>query len=248
MVKSAAEIKRLVRERSPLDPAETERLLRGSFAPTRTVRFLCREYAAHQLAVLDVGCGYGQHLVHFGPDSLGIDAVQSNVAFARAIGLHAAVVNVEDELPPFDRRFDAVFCSNIIEHLVAPHLLLLRLHEVLVPDGLVFVMVPTVPPNRALEWIIRRAIGHNGFRASEHIYAFTPRTAEFMVERAGYTVLESAFVAVRGQRFGRLLEPVLKEVGISALVVGRRDPTFQYPEKRVQEFTPAYMASLDTRA
>jgi 2-polyprenyl-3-methyl-5-hydroxy-6-metoxy-1,4-benzoquinol methylase len=216
--------------------------------PTRAVRFLCSEYGADKLAVLDVGCGRGEHLAYFGPGSLGLDAVVANVEAARARGLEAQLANVEDDLPELDRRFDAAYCSNIIEHLVAPHLLLLRLHQALKPDGLIFIMVPTIPPARPLDWLIKRVIGHNGYLAAEHVYAFTPRTAEFMVERAGYRVLETAFVAARGGRLLRLFEPLFKEIGISALVVARRDPTFAYPEKRVKQFTPGYMERLDQRS
>jgi SAM-dependent methyltransferase len=215
--------------------------------PTRAVQFLCDAYAANSLAVLDVGCGTGEHLAYFGPGSLGLDAVESNVAAVKARGLNATLANVEDALPRLDRAYDAAYCSNIIEHLVAPHLLLLRLHEALVPNGLLFIMVPTIPPARPLDWLIRKAIGHNGYRAAEHIYGFTPRTAEFMVERAGYTVLETVFVAARKHSWLKIVEPLLREVGISALVVARRDPHFIYPEKRVRQFTPLYMETLDTR-
>ena len=45
--------------------------------PTRAVRFLCSEYDAGKLAVLDVGCGRGDHLAYFGPGSLGLDAVEA---------------------------------------------------------------------------------------------------------------------------------------------------------------------------
>ena len=85
-MRSYADIAALVRARSPLPPDETERLIRTSFVPPRAVRFVCRHYGADRLAVLDVGCSLGQHLVHFGPGSAGVDAISSNVEFARALG------------------------------------------------------------------------------------------------------------------------------------------------------------------
>ena len=246
-MKSQAEIAALLRARSPLPPEETERLLRTSFVPPRTVRFLCRHYGADRLAVLDIGCGYGQHLVHFGPGSVGLDAVERNVDFARAIGLEAVPANVEDGFPEFERPFDAAFASNLLEHLVAPHLFLLRLHRLLKPDGLIFIHVPTIPPVPLLDRLVKRTIGHNGYLASEHIYAFTPRVGAFILQRAGFEVLDLAFPAVRDHPVLKWGEPLFREVGISVMLVARRDPSFVYPEKRVQTFTPAFMAELDRR-
>lgn len=246
-MRSHAEVAALVRARSPLPPEETERLVRTTFAPSRVVRFLCRHYAADRLAVLDIGCGYGQHLVHFGPGSVGLDAIERNVAFVRALGYEAVQANVEDGFPDFDRPFDAVFAANLLEHLVAPHLFLLRLHHLLKPDGLAFIHVPTIPPLPILDRLIKRVIGHNGYLASEHIYAFTPRVGQFIMERAGFKVLDVAFVAVRDHRLLKWCEPLFREIGISVTLVGRRDPNFVYPEKRVQTFTPRFMAGLDSR-
>jgi SAM-dependent methyltransferase len=239
-VRSQAEIAALVRARSPLPSGETERLLREFFVPSRAVRFACEVGGADRVSVLDVGCGYGQHLVQFGLGSAGIDAVERNVAFCNALGLDARAANVEDGLPDFGRRFDAVFCSNLLEHLVAPHLFLVRLHERLTERGRVFIHVPTMPPHPALDWAIRRTVGHNGYRASEHINAFTPRTLAFALERAGFTVRDLVFVAARGRRFLGLAEPLFRELGISVLAVALRDPDFKYPQKRVSAFAPRF--------
>src|SRR5215213_4704659 len=107
-MRSQADLAALVRARSPLAPEETERLLRSSFAPSRAVRFVCQHYGADRLAVLDIGCGLGQHLVHFGPGSVGLDAIERNVEFVRALGYEAVLANVEDGLPDFERSFAAV--------------------------------------------------------------------------------------------------------------------------------------------
>jgi SAM-dependent methyltransferase len=246
-MRSQAEVAALVRENSPLPPTETERVIQTSFAPPRAVRFVCKHYAADRLSVLDVGCGLGQHLVHFGPGSVGLDAVEGNVDFVRALGYQAVLANVEDGLPEFQQPFEAVFAANLLEHLVAPHLFLLRLHSLLTPDGLIFIHVPTIPPLPLVDRLVKRAIGHNGYLASEHVYAYTPRVAAFMLERAGFRVLDSAFVAVRDHPLLKWAEPLFREIGISVTLIGRRDPTFSYPEKRGQVFTPTFMAALDNR-
>ena len=246
-MKSYAEVASLVRARSPLPAEETERLVRSNFPPSRTVRFVCERYAADRLAVLDIGCGQGQHLVHFGPGSVGLDAIEQNVEFVRALGSPAVLANVEDGLPPFERPFDAVFAANLLEHLVAPHLFLLRLHALLKPDGLAFFLVPTIPPLPIVDRLVKRAIGHNGYQAAEHIYAFTPRVGAFIMERAGFTVIDRAFVAARDHPVLKWGEPLFREAGISVTLVGRRDPSFVYPEKRVQAFTPGFMSGDDAR-
>jgi SAM-dependent methyltransferase len=240
-MKTYAEIAALVRSRSPFPLDETERLIRTAFPTPRTVRFLCRHYQADRLAVLDVGCGFGQHLVHFGPGSVGLDAVERNVGFVRALGYEAVLANIEDGLPELERRFQAVFAANLLEHLVAPHLFLLRLHRILEPNGLVFIHVPTIPPLPLLDRLIKKAIGHNGYKAAEHIYAFTPRIGAFILERAGFSLLDSAFVAVRDHPVLRWGEPLFRELGISVMLVARRDPDFTYPEKRVEAFTPSFV-------
>lgn len=162
------------------------------------------------------------------------------MALCRALGLDAHLANVEDGLPDLGRKFDAVFCSNLLEHLVAPHLFLLRLHQQLVPGGLVFMHVPTMPPVGLLDRLIRKAIGHNGYKASEHINAFTPRTLEFTLERAGFDVQDLVFVGARERVALRLVEPVLREVGISVMAVARARASFSYPDKRVAAFAPTF--------
>lgn len=246
-MKSHAQVAELVRARSPLSADETERLIRGSFAPPRVVCFLCKHYGADRLAVLDIGCGRGEHLVHFGPGSVGLDVIERNVEFVRALGYEAVLANVEDGFPAFERPFDAVFAANLLEHLVAPHLFLLRLHQLLKPDGLAFIHVPTIPPLRAFDGVVRRLLGFNGFQASEHIYAFTPRVGAFLMERAGFQVIDLAFPAARDHPLLKWGEPLFREAGITVTLVARRDPDFVYPEKRVRAFTPDFMADLDAR-
>ena len=247
-MRPSQDVARLVRARSPLPPDETDRLVRDVFVPSRAVRFVCEAHGADRRAILDIGCGYGQHLVHFGAGSVGIDAIERNVAFCRALGFEAVLANVEDGLPDVGRRFEGIFCSNLLEHLVAPHLFLLRLQERLADDGLLFIHVPTMPPHPLVDRLIRRAIGHNGYQASEHINAFTPRTLAFTLERAGFVVDDLVFVGARGHRLLGWGEALFREAGISVRAVARRDLDFTYPEKRVAAFAPRFANGLATHS
>jgi SAM-dependent methyltransferase len=202
------------------------------------VRFLCASYGADRKRVLDVGCGYGQHLVHFGPGSAGIDIQDRNVEFVRALGYQVEQINIEDALPEFAEPFDAIFCSNIMEHLVSPHLFLMRVRDLIKPGGSLIIHIPTIPPVPLLDTVIRRAIGHNGYQASEHLHAYTPRSAAFMLERAGYRTIDSAFVAARNRPMLRWAEPILREIGISVTLVARPVAGFAYADKRDPIFTP----------
>jgi SAM-dependent methyltransferase len=247
-MKRSEEVARLVRARSPLPPDETERVLRDFFVPSRAIRFVCEAHGLDRKAVLDIGCSHGQHLAQFGPGSVGIDAVERNVTFCRALGFEVALANVEDGLPDFGRRFEAIYSSNLLEHLVAPHLFLLRLHALLEAEGRLFVHVPTMPPLPIVDRLLKRAIGHNGYLASEHINAFTPRTLAFTVERAGYEVEDVVFVGARGRGLLGFGEPIFRELGITAMAVARRNPAFQYPAKRVEAFEPRFAAGALPRS
>ena len=210
--------------------------------PARAVRFVCEAHGLDRKAVLDIGCSHGQHLVHFGPGSAGIDAVERNVEFCRALGFDVTLANVEDGLPDLGRRFEAIFASNLLEHLVAPHLFLLRLHALLAPNGRVFIHVPTMPPLPIVDRLLKRAIGHNGYLASEHINAFTPRTLAFTVERAGLRgggrrLRRGARAAPARPRRAGL--PRARDHGDGG---GAPEPGFQYPEKRVEAFAPRFAA------
>ena len=70
------------------------------------------------------------------------------------------------------------------------------------------------------------------------------RTAAFLLERAGFKVVDSAFVALRDHPLLKWSEPIGREIGISVMLVGERDASFSYPEKRATFFTPKFMTAL----
>jgi 2-polyprenyl-3-methyl-5-hydroxy-6-metoxy-1,4-benzoquinol methylase len=108
--------------------------------------------------VLDVGCGNGQisiPLASLGCEMVGIDSDPQSVEVARETNsFENAVFLVQDALAlEVDGTFDAVICSEILEHVSEPLQLLESLAPRLDEGGL---LLMTVPNGYTLEEILRR--------------------------------------------------------------------------------------------
>ncbi|HEY2072270.1 MAG TPA: methyltransferase domain-containing protein [Gaiellaceae bacterium] len=189
MPATLASVHERIRERSPLGAAETEQILSVRFdhLPQRLVAAL-DAWPLGDAAVLDVGSSYGTCLVHFGPGSLGIDNHDESVAFTRAIGLDADVVDIEhpDQIARVpDGAFDYLWVSDVLEHLEAPRLLLRRLSSKLKPGGSLLLQTSVLPRYRAAEQMLRR-LGEHPFDAEVHYHQWTIDTVRHLLRRAGY--------------------------------------------------------------
>jgi SAM-dependent methyltransferase len=199
------ELQTRIRARSPLPQAETEDLIRKRFSriPDR-LAFGLERWELGTKAVLDVGCSYGYCLAHFGPGSVGIENHPGPVEFCRALGLDARLLDVDEGVAGAvpDASFDAIWLSDLLEHLDAPRLLLRDLAPKLKPGGQLLVYITSLPRSR-LARLLLRSRQLEPYAAEAHHYQFTGATARFLVERAGYRVDDVA-VPFFG-RFGDLL-------------------------------------------
>ncbi len=115
-----------VLRRRILGPADTperravfeKHFVRG--AP-RKVRHFLEHVGVEEERVLDVGCGFGAHLVHFPPGSRGVDRDPERVAFANTLGLDVEVRDVERaDWTAGLGNFDLVWVCDLLTHLVDP--------------------------------------------------------------------------------------------------------------------------------
>jgi len=193
-------------------------------AASKTFRHIVDTFDLSRKSVLDIGCGYGEFLMHFGPGSKGVTIVSEEVQYARKRGLTIVAGNIEDPDFRLDGTFDVVFANNLFEHLYSPHNFLVKAKLFLKKDGILILGVPCIPKIVSLIYLRK----FRGALASNHINFFTRQTLIKTVERAGWTVLECRSFHLRS----RFLDMLLHVIAPHFYVIAVPDRKFVYPEKR----------------
>ena len=103
-----------------------------------------------QLNILDIGCGNGNicyQLARCGHTVMGIDNSHDAIAaaienFGNLPNLDFTVINAEVFHPDDKNKYDVIICSELLEHLSNPELLLDNFKNLLDVDGIAIVTVP----------------------------------------------------------------------------------------------------------
>lgn len=98
--------------------------------------------------VLDLGCGGGyvtNAMADAGYQTIGIDPSSDSVRAASAFGDGHFVVGRGEELPFPTSSFDAVICSEVLEHVNSPSLVLGEIARTSFPVARCFSPFPTEP-------------------------------------------------------------------------------------------------------
>jgi SAM-dependent methyltransferase len=155
---------------------------------------IVREYLASTTGrILDVGCGTSR-ITQSLPGAVGMDLALRKLRWLRDPGRHLVQGDMND--PPFlDGSFDAVICSEVIEHIPRERVRLERLVRLLRPGGLLIVGTPDYGRRRwrALEWVYGKVLP--GGYADEHINPYTySELREQLGNHLGLEILEVRYV------------------------------------------------------
>ena len=136
--------------------------------------------------VLDVGCGFGYFVAEAtrgGFDAYGLDV--SPAAIDRACEVAKGRVFVGrlgdvHELP--HERFDVIFTSHTLEHIVAPVEFMRSIRDHLQPGGYVVALTPNIGS------FLARISGRRwvSFKLPEHVSYFRPASARYLCRETGF--------------------------------------------------------------
>jgi 2-polyprenyl-3-methyl-5-hydroxy-6-metoxy-1,4-benzoquinol methylase len=172
-----------------------------------------------QARILDVGCGNGvisRHLGRLGFQVLGIDVSEKTIEQARAL---TTLPNVQfetlsaEELAASGETYDAVICSEVLEHLNDPGALIKVLYHTLAPNGKLIVTVPNgngpreafvtkpvLKARRENNWLwrsivgLKKTLGYSGTTVQsaadnlDHVQFFTKKDLENLSRKHGFVI------------------------------------------------------------
>jgi len=134
---------------------------------------VCSSDADRPRRILDIGCGYGDVTAGLVADNLivvGADINPTAITVASETVPHASFVVTDITALPFpDGAFDAVVCSDVLEHLAVPRELATEIVRVTRPGGVYSLSVPN-------EWVTtlgRIVRGMSPWKAPAHLQSFS---------------------------------------------------------------------------
>ena len=194
-------------------------------ATSRTFSHLREAFDLGNKKVLDIGCSEGYYLEHFGAGSLGLTLIEAHIAAAHERGLTVIKANVEDPGFSLPEKYDVVWANNLFEHMNAPHLFLMKVRELIKPDGLLILGVPVLPHMPFLTKLKK----FRGAYAVSHVNFFTRKTLIESVRAGGWIVEEARLFYFKNAFLDAFLDLITPHV----YVIARPDPDFAYAQKRL---------------
>lgn len=151
---------------------------------------------SHTIDVLDVGVGQLALICHklWNDHTVVADLPGPHLSYMAAQGVETIHWNLCTSEPPFMAKFDAVFFSEVIEHLPIPgHVVLERLRKVLRPGGVIICTTPNLYRLRNVVYMVLGLPIYDYFRIPDnniglsHVIEYSRDHLQWQFEKAGFT-------------------------------------------------------------
>lgn len=197
---------------------------------SKTFNIILDLFSLGDKKVLDLGCGYGEYLVNFGTDSLGITTTDEEIKYAKNQKINIEKGNAEaiQNLGIVSGEFQYIWANNLIEHLLSPHSFLVNLKNIASDNTTLILGVPVIPKCPFL----MRLSKFRGCLAGSHINFFTKESLKLTVERAGWNILDGRSFYFRNRR----LDMFLNFLSPHIYIVAKNNLSFKYNDKKLKEW------------
>lgn len=142
----------------------------------------CTKYIKGKNSLLEVGVGGGQSIYWFeerGFKVIGIEPDPKNVEFInKKLRNGSCIVGFAEEVE-IEKKFDIIWMSHVLEHLIRPDLFLQKIQKNLNDNGIFFIEVPNSENKKLLKKLIPSV---------PHTFHFTKKSLMNIVVNAGYEV------------------------------------------------------------
>lgn len=105
---------------------------------------LLKDKIQGRVKLLEIGC-YTAKLAEFLPvtvDYLGVDFDEKAIEIAKSNGRNVIKMNFNESEFDFKEKFDIIIAAEVLEHLVDPEKLMLKIAKVLTNNGMVLISLP----------------------------------------------------------------------------------------------------------
>ena len=168
--------------------------------------------------ILELGCGNGATgALALGEGKcaqyVGIEMFEPQAREAQQVLTHVHVGDVAKiDLPYASGHFDALICSEVLEHLVDPAEILQKLVKLVRPGGIVLASSPNIAHYRIILELIKGKFDYSDYGAMDrtHLRWFTPDSFRRLFEEAGVNVLALRRPFSSGSRLTRMQERLPK--------------------------------------
>jgi len=142
----------------------------------------CKSSIKNKKRLLEIGAGQGQTLFWFEENGFlvtGIEPDKTNVELInQKLSSGKCVAGLIEEID-IDGKFDIIWISHVIEHLLRPDELLVRLKKYLNEDGIIFIEVPNCENEKVLK---------DSTTTQPHTFHFSRKALMDLAKKTGYKI------------------------------------------------------------
>ncbi len=205
------ELKKLIIEKIG-DTSESERIYNKFFKGWQNNHsYIYNKFGIDfNMKILDIGCGYGHNLIYFSENSMGLEADIKQAEFAKRLGLNILTINVEEDLSEINQKFEFIWCTDFLVHMVSPYKFLYDCRKLLEERGHMVIQVPLMSML-------------NKHRSDCHFYAFNRKSLIYLLEMAGYRIVKmSGYIRRMPQWLNFIFESLLQRWGGNIWVLAEK--------------------------